>query len=110
MDWSQDKFTHRCEVTTTLGHEFSGVVSAAGTKAARALPAGTRIGVDPNRGCFACEFCSRGNPHYCRNRDTCGAIGVARDGAFARFAVANMVQVTKLPDDMPFELGNYICR
>ncbi|NBC11476.1 MAG: alcohol dehydrogenase catalytic domain-containing protein [Planctomycetes bacterium] len=52
-----------------LGHEFAGVVEAAGPDAldgaGRALSPGTRVAVDPAQPCNACESCRAGHPNLC---------------------------------------------
>jgi L-iditol 2-dehydrogenase len=58
-----------------LGHEFSGVVKAAGPDAldgnGRPLPPGARVAVDPAQPCLHCELCQLGHPNLCRNMRFC---------------------------------------
>jgi L-iditol 2-dehydrogenase len=59
-----------------LGHEFSGVVEAAGPDALdgqfNPLQPGTRVAVDPAQPCGRCELCERGHPNLCRRLHFCG--------------------------------------
>ena len=65
----------------TLGHEFSGIITAIGKGVD--LPLGGRVACDPNCPCGACGFCRAGKPNLCpQNR----AIGIHVDGGFATYA------------------------
>jgi L-iditol 2-dehydrogenase len=59
-----------------LGHEFSGVVEAAGPDSLdghfEPLKPGTRVAVDPAQPCGRCELCERGHPNLCRRLHFCG--------------------------------------
>jgi D-arabinitol dehydrogenase (NADP+) len=66
------------------GHEFAGVVAAVGTEV-KNFKVGDRVTADPNLPCNHCEFCKRGQFNQCLNLQ---AIGVTRDGAFARYVAA----------------------
>lgn len=66
------------------GHEFSGVVAAAGANVTR-FKAGDRVTADPNIPCNRCGACQRGEANQCENL---AAIGVTRDGAFAEYVTA----------------------
>lgn len=70
-----------CAPPVTLGHEFCGEVIAVG--AGVTLPVGTRIACDPNIACGACDQCLRGRVNLCARNI---AIGIHRDGGFARLA------------------------
>lgn len=79
----------------TLGHEFSGIVTATGTDVT--LPIGTRITCDPNIPCMTCSQCQRGRVNLCpNNRPT----GVGRDGGFAPFALVPARNAIALPADL----------
>ncbi len=65
----------------TLGHEFSGIVTAVG--AGVDLPLGTRVACDPNCPCGTCALCRTGKPNLCQNNR---AIGIHEDGGFATHA------------------------
>ena len=50
-----------------FGHEFSGVVEAAGS-AVRNVRAGDRVTVESSSFCGTCDMCRDGRPELCRNR------------------------------------------
>ncbi len=79
------------------GHEFSGTVVAVGEGVQRYRP-GDRVTADPNIPCNRCPACQRNEPNQCENL---AAIGVTRDGAFARYVVAPEGNVFPI-GDMPF--------
>ena len=66
------------------GHEFSGTVVAVGESVKRYRP-NDRVTVDPNIPCNHCPACQRNEPNQCYEL---AAIGVTRDGAFARYVLA----------------------
>ncbi len=76
------------------GHEFCGVVAAVGDKVTR-FKIGDRVTADPNVPCEQCEFCKGGQYNQCLNLE---AIGVTRDGAFARYVAA--------PESVVYDIGN----
>lgn len=59
-----------------LGHEFSGVVEAAGPDSVdghfETIKPGTRVAVDPAQPCGRCELCEKGHPNLCRRLHFCG--------------------------------------
>jgi L-iditol 2-dehydrogenase len=64
------------EAPFVLGHEFSGVVEAAGDGALdglhEPLVPGTRVAVDPAQPCGRCEACDHGHPNLCWRLHFCG--------------------------------------
>src|SRR5258708_23284311 len=66
------------------GHEFSGSIVACGEDITR-FKVGDRVTADPNIPCNRCTACQRNEPNQCENL---AAIGVTRDGGFARYVVA----------------------
>jgi L-iditol 2-dehydrogenase len=58
-----------------LGHEFAGVVEAAGPGAvdghSQPLQPGARVAVDPAQPCHFCDLCEEGHPNLCRNLRFC---------------------------------------
>ncbi|WP_435258990.1 alcohol dehydrogenase catalytic domain-containing protein [Thioclava sp. FR2] len=82
----------------TLGHEFSGLITAVG--AGVYLPVGSRVTCDPNIPCLTCPACLKGRVNLClRNVAT----GIHRDGGFAPFAAFPASKAIVLPADMnPF--------
>lgn len=79
----------------TLGHEFSGIVTAVGSGVS--LPLGTRVTCDPNTPCLSCAACQKGRPNICENNV---ATGIHRDGGFAPYAVFPAIKAIPLPLDL----------
>jgi D-arabinitol dehydrogenase (NADP+) len=78
------------------GHEFSGTVAAVGEGVERYRP-GDRVTADPNIPCNRCPACQRNEPNQCEHL---AAVGVTRDGAFARYVVApegNVFPIGQIP-------------
>lgn len=79
----------------TLGHEFSGIVVAAGPGVT--LAKGARVTCDPNTPCLTCGPCLRGRVNLCENNV---ATGIHRDGGFAPLACFPAHKAVALPDDL----------
>ncbi len=90
-----------------LGHEFSGVVEAAGPGATDGnnlpLAAGTAVAVDPAQPCHRCEQCQKGNPNLCTNMRFCGLS--PDDGALRELMVVPGSTCFALPKDTDFGIG-----
>lgn len=84
-----------CTPPVTLGHEFSGIVLAAGPGAD--IAEGARVACDPNDWCGRCDACLRGRVNLCPNNV---ATGIHRDGGFAEFAVFPARKAVVLPADL----------
>ncbi|MDR1744149.1 MAG: zinc-dependent alcohol dehydrogenase family protein [Planctomycetota bacterium] len=76
------------------GHEFAGVVEAAGRGTSR-FKAGDRVAVEPNLSCGNCPACLENRQHFCRNWQ---ALGVTLPGGMAEYAVA--------PENAAFGIGD----
>lgn len=76
-----------------LGHEFSGVVAAIGEAVTR-FNVGDRVTADPNIPCGRCVECQRSAFNQCVNL---AAVGITRDGAFARYV--------SVPEHVTFSIG-----
>ena len=83
-----------------MGHEFAGVVVAAGADA-RDFE-GTRVAVNPLSGCGHCRLCDAGHSNLCRDRVL---IGVHAPGAFADYVRAPAASARALPDDVSARTG-----
>ena len=84
-----------CRPPVTLGHEFSGLVTAVGAGVTMSL--GTRVTCDPNTPCLSCDPCLRGRVNLClRNSVT----GITLDGGFAPYAVFPAHKAIALPADL----------
>jgi alcohol dehydrogenase len=77
-----------------MGHEFSGHTED-----------GQRVTVNPLLSCGACDMCSSGNDHLCRNRMI---IGIDRPGAFAESLTVPVRALHVLDDSMTFEVAAMI--
>jgi (R,R)-butanediol dehydrogenase/meso-butanediol dehydrogenase/diacetyl reductase len=80
----------------TLGHEFSGRVTATGQGVER-FHVGQRVTVDPCWRCGECFWCRRGDYHICK---VGGSVGLASDGALARYVTVPAVGLVPLPDSV----------
>ena len=83
-----------------FGHEFAGVVVAAGA-GADALE-GARVTVNPLSGCGHCRLCAAGHSNLCPERKL---IGVHSDGAFADLVRAPAASVRELPAGVSARTG-----
>jgi 2-desacetyl-2-hydroxyethyl bacteriochlorophyllide A dehydrogenase len=84
-----------------LGHEFSGKVVAKG-KDVIDVDIGDRISIDPNNYCGACNYCQKGQVHFCKNLMP---LGVFQNGAWAQYCIAPAQQVYKIPDQVTAQWG-----
>jgi 2-desacetyl-2-hydroxyethyl bacteriochlorophyllide A dehydrogenase len=87
-----------------LGHEFVGRIRARGDGVTDP-PIGTRVVVDPDPKCGACDACRAGRPANCEN---IVALGVHRDGGLARFVTAPASSAYRIDDSVPAELAALI--
>ena len=84
----------------TPGHEFAGTVVALG-EGVRLRHVGERVTADPNLPCGLCPECQRGMVNQCHGLVP---VGVARDGAFARYLTIPERVVVPI-GDLPFAEG-----
>lgn len=87
--------------TTTLGHEFSGVVKAVG-KNVTTVKKGDRVVVEPIFKNPESPFIATGEYNL---SEPLGFVGLTANGAFAKFVVVEDYMVHKMPDTMTFEQG-----
>src|SRR3954468_3232859 len=76
-----------------MGHEFAGVVVAAGPGAEELD--GTGVTVNPLSGCGECRLCRAGHTNLCADRVL---IGIHAPGAFAELVRVPAADVRALPD------------
>jgi propanol-preferring alcohol dehydrogenase len=88
----------------TPGHEFAGEIVAV-DRAGRLHP-GDRVAVHAAPGCGDCRFCRMGAPIYCPNGPN--ALGFARDGGDATYALVPERACLPLPDAVSFDVGALI--
>ena len=86
-----------------LGHEFVGEVVAAD-----AAPEwiGQRVSCEINIGCGDCAMCRRGLRKHCTRRATLGIM--KRDGVFAEYVVAPLVNLHTVPDAVTDEQAVFV--
>ena len=89
----------QCNPPVILGHELAGIVEAVGSAVTR-ISVGQHVTVNPNISCEACEYCRRGDPHFCT---TLSATGVNHDGGFTEYCAVLEKQAHVFPDSVPFE-------
>ena len=84
-----------------MGHEFAGVVTAAGAGVAPGL-VGKRVAVNPIVGCGRCEYCTSGRRNLCPDRQL---VGVAVPGGFAVSVAVPVRCLFEMPTGMDARLG-----
>lgn len=82
-----------------MGHEFSGVVSAAG-HGVKKIKVGDRVCVDPNMYCGYCRNCRKGLVHFCENMI---GYGTTLPGGFAGQCRVREQAAYKIPENLSFE-------
>jgi L-iditol 2-dehydrogenase len=80
----------------TLGHEFSGIVESGGPDVTRVSP-GDRVVAVAVQGCGSCEACRAGSTQLCSQRV---AVGLARDGGMAEYAVMPEQHLVPVPEKL----------
>ena len=87
--------------TTTLGHEFSGIVDEVG-KSVSKFKKGDRVVVEPIFRNPESPFIAKGEYNL---SEPLGFVGLTSDGAFAKYVVVEDYMVHKIPDDFTYEQG-----
>ena len=99
-EWTEGYGFMSSRLPVTMGHEFAGRVVAAGPGTTTTI--GTRVTVNPAITCGHCASCRRDDPRNCVNRE---AIGLTRDGGFAKYVTIPDRNCLILPDTVDTELG-----
>ncbi|MDV6168534.1 2,3-butanediol dehydrogenase [Flavobacterium sp. DG1-102-2] len=86
---------------TTLGHEFSGIVSEIGEGVTNVKP-GDRVVVEPLFKNPDSPFIANGEYNL---SEPLGFVGLTSNGGFAKYTVVEDYMVHKIPDTMSFEQG-----
>lgn len=94
--WTSSYHFMAAALPVTIGHEFSGVVTALGDRV-QGLGIGQLVTVRPSVVCNVCEACLAGRPDDCVTRK---GIGVSRDGAFADFVRVPARNCVVVPNDL----------
>lgn len=95
-DWAKKTI----RVPTVAGHEFVGVVAAAGA-GVKGIKEGDLVSAEGHIVCGRCRNCLAGRRHLCAN--TVG-VGVHRNGAFAEYVSVPAENVWRCSPDIPVEL------
>lgn len=85
----------------TPGHEWSGVVDAAGSEEDH-FWIGKRVVGSNDVVCLKCDACRRGEWRYCSDFEE---IGFKRDGAYAEYVIVPSYGLCELPDNVSFIHG-----
>jgi threonine dehydrogenase-like Zn-dependent dehydrogenase len=80
------------------GHEWSGVVDAAG-EGVTTLEPGQRVVCEGNIGCMSCPRCRAGDTHLCQRYD---AVGFTRSGGWGEYVVVPERILHALPEHVSF--------
>ncbi len=87
-----------------FGHEFSGIVEAAGDLVSH-VKVGDKVSVAPLKPCHQCEDCLSGNHALCKKYSF---IGSREYGAWAEYVKSPGMNVVKLPDHLDFVEGAFL--
>jgi threonine dehydrogenase-like Zn-dependent dehydrogenase len=93
---------HPANPNTILGHEYTGIVKEVGNAVTCVKP-GDKVVIDPNIKCSTCFYCRNNMENQCNLLDKGNALGIFRDGGFAKYNLAPESTVYKIPHDMPYE-------
>jgi len=88
-----------------LGHEPAGVVAHVGGNVKEIQP-GDRVVPHLFLNCGNCYYCRVGRQEQCTNLK--GILGVLVNGAFAEYFKVPAVNLYKLPEHVPFDLGGLV--
>lgn len=100
FEWSPLVASANYSLPFTLGHEFSGEVTAVGRLVKNFKP-GDRVAGETHIPCGYCHECRTGNQHICSNN--MGVLGRNVDGCFAEYIRLPEISAIKLPDDADFK-------
>ncbi len=87
--------------TTTLGHEFSGIIDEVG-KNIKHFKKGDRVVVEPIFRNPESPFIAKGEYNL---SEPLGFVGLTSNGGFAKYVVVEDYMVHKIPDDFTYEQG-----
>ena len=84
-----------------LGHEFAGIVEAAGS-AVEGLEPGDHVAIDPNMYCGKCFPCRMGKKQNCEHLY---ALGVNANGGFAQYSLCPDSQCFRVDKNLDFDVA-----
>ncbi|MGH6761028.1 MAG: zinc-dependent alcohol dehydrogenase [Phyllobacterium sp.] len=99
--WTPGYESMQSAMPVTLGHEFSGTITAIGTGLDAGI-VGKRVTVRPSVVCGKCAACLAGDDDNCTGRK---GIGIGRNGAFAAFVAVPFVNCVEVPDGLDPEVA-----
>jgi len=94
----------RVKPPVVIGHEFSGVVEAAGSLESSFKP-GDRVVVEPLLSCGNCKACRMGAYNVCQKFRL---LGIDADGAMAAYVKAPEHRLFRIPEGMSFEDAAFV--
>jgi threonine dehydrogenase-like Zn-dependent dehydrogenase len=100
-EWSGGYEAMTPAMPVTLGHEFSGIVAAAGPGAGDLAP-GALVAVRPSVVCGQCAACVAGNTDDCTQRK---GLGITRNGGLARHVTVPAINCVVAPAGIDAELA-----
>ncbi|KAB0791814.1 hypothetical protein PPYR_03614 [Photinus pyralis] len=87
-----------------MGQEISGAVVGIGTQVLVVTP-GDYVIVNPFSSCQICNHCRSGHPHLCQQCKVERMMGLHENGGWAEYIIVPEIQIYKLCDNIPVELG-----
>ncbi len=93
------EFRERVTYPAIQGHEFGGIVEAAGREV-KGFKIGDRVAVDPIIPCHRCPACLSGHINACR---TLKLLGVDLNGGFGQYVAVPSNNLYPLPDNVPMD-------
>lgn len=102
LAYEEHPMTHD-KTPLVLGHEFSGTVEEVG-EGIETVAVGDKVAIEPMLYCGECEPCRTGKYNLCEVSNV-GFFGLAGDGGFAEYFVAEEKYFHKLPESVSLEEG-----
>ena len=90
------------KLPVTLGHEFSGIISKLGSPSLGGFKEGDPVTAVGGWGCGNCEYCQKGTPQFCKDRN---ALGRTVDGCMAEYVRVDYRAVYRLPPHVSLDEG-----
>ena len=101
-DWAENVIReYKPNLPVVMGHEFAGKIVESGPEIGH-LNVGDNVTAFPVLYCGRCSYCRDGQQNICNNRPI---LGLGANGAFAQYVAIRAVNVYRLDEKIPFELG-----